>query len=201
MGKVLYDYAVSEGSFNKIFAIEPSQSNCWPDEKIDLLIDFSHPKALVKIYEYCRDAGGGIPVVLATTGYGNEEEKLIDMLEKICPVKRSSNFSQGINVMKRLCREAAEKLNGADIRIVESHHTKKLVAPSGTAIALAESMRPVFDTGSKDAVVSLRMGTVPGEHSVYFALEVEVLEIRHTAFSKKIFAAGALLEGLKMVKK
>ena len=106
MGRVLYEYAREEGSFDKIYMIEPMDRNPWPLEPLDLLIDFSHPEALKHIYGYCREKGGNIPVVLATTGYGPEEEHLVQMLEKICPVSRSTNFSRGVAVMTELCRLA-----------------------------------------------------------------------------------------------
>jgi len=137
MGRVLYEYAREEGSFEKIYMIDPLDRNPWPLEPLDLLIDFSHPDALKQIYEYCREKGGRIPVVLATTGYGTEEEKLVQMLEKICPVSRSTNFSRGVAVMTELCRIAAQLTAGdCDIRLTEVHHTKKKDAPSGTAKTL-----------------------------------------------------------------
>ena len=78
--------------------VEPTDKN-WPEEKADLIIDFSHPKAIKDIYEYCRDAGGNIPVVIGTTGQSSEEEELIKMLTKICPVDRRTNFSRGIGAL------------------------------------------------------------------------------------------------------
>ncbi len=199
MGRVLYEYARDEGSFEKIYMIEPQDRKPWPVEPLDLLIDFSHPEALKQIYEYCREQGGNIPVVLATTGYGTEEEKLVRMLEKICPVDRSTNYSRGVAAMTSLCCLAAEQLSeGCDIQITEAHHTKKKDAPSGTAKTLCR----VVGLGPEDRerVHSLRMGTVYGEHTVYFAMEDEVLEIRHTALSKRIFAIGALEAGKKLLK-
>ena len=145
-------------------------------------------------------------MVLATTGYGYEEEKLIEMLEKICPVKRSSNFSQGINVMKRLCREAAEKLNGADIRIVESHHTKKIDAPSGTAHMLFNAVKEVRPeawencgrsgegkrTKDEVGVHALRMGNVVGIHEVHINTGNQTLTLKHESGSRAMLADGAV---------
>ena len=199
MGRVLYEYAREEGSFDKIYMIEPMDRNPWPLEPLDLLIDFSHPEALKHIYGYCQEKGGNIPVVLATTGYGPGEEHLVQMLEKICPVSRSTNFSRGVAVMTELCRLAeAEIGEDCDIRLTEVHHTKKKDAPSGTAKTLCGVLGLNPDDSSQ--VQSLRMGTVYGEHTVYFALEDEVLEVRHTALSKRIFAIGALETGKKLLK-
>lgn len=198
MGSVLFDYAVEEGTFQDIFFIEPTEADSWPAERMDLLIDFSHPAAISQIYDYCREQGGNIPVVLATTGYGPEEEKLIELLEKICPISRSSNYSKGVAAMDKLCEQAWQLLGGqCDIRVLETHHTKKKDAPSGTAKSLCRTVK--LDPQDKDKVLSLRMGTVYGEHSVFFALEDEIIEIKHTALSKKIFAIGALEAGKKLL--
>lgn len=198
MGSVLFDYALQEGTFENIFMIEPKDSNPWPEEKMDLIIDFSNPKAIETIYDYCRRQGGNIPVVLATTGYGPEEEKIIELLEKICPTDRSSNYSQGVSAMIQLCQQAYTLLeNKSDIRLLESHHTKKKDAPSGTAKTLCSAVK--LDPEDEDKVVSLRMGTIYGEHSVFFAMEDEIIEIKHTALSKKIFAIGALEAGKKLL--
>ena len=199
MGKVLLDYAKEEGTFDDIAVLEPLSDQPWPEKRPDLLIDFSHPKAVGRIYDYGREKGGNIPIVLATTGYGPEEEKLVQLLEKICPLVRSSNFSRGMEVMQQLCREAKKELAGrCDIRMTEVHHTKKRDRPSGTAVSLCHSL--ALDPFDEARVQSLRMGTVCGQHTVYFALEDEILEIRHTAMSKKIFAIGALEAGKKLVK-
>ena len=175
--------------------IEPTQKESWPDQKLDLLIDFSHPHAICGIYEYCRARGGNIPVVLATTGYNKEEEEIIHMLQKICPVDRRANFSQGIAAMNELAELGAARLSGkADIRVVEAHHTKKADMPSGTAKSLCRHMG-MSEEECSTRVASLRMGNVCGQHTVYFAMEDEVIELRHTAYSKRIFALGALEAG------
>lgn len=200
MGKVLEQYAREEGTFSDIYMIEPAgDDNAWQDEKFDLLIDFSHPHAIYKIYEYCRKHGGNIPVVLATTGYGREEEESIKLLSRICPVDRKSNFSQGIEALCEMAAVGKRILSvNADIRVLEMHHTKKQDAPSGTAKTIC-SVLGIEETEYNEKAAWLRMGSVFGEHSVFFAMEDEVLEIRHTAFSKKIFAVGALAAGKKML--
>lgn len=195
MGQVLLTCAKSDPDIGQIFMIEPTQKESWPDQKLDLLIDFSHPHAICGIYEYCRARGGNIPVVLATTGYNKEEEEIIHMLQKICPVDRRANFSQGIAAMNELAELGAARLSGkADIRVVEAHHTKKADMPSGTAKSLCRHMG-MSEEECSTRVASLRMGNVCGQHTVYFAMEDEVIELRHTAYSKRIFALGALEAG------
>ena len=199
MGKVLRQYALEEGTFDTIFFIEPAEENTWPSEKPDLLIDFSNPGAINSIYDFCRKQGGGFPVVLATTGYGPQEWEIIKLIQKICPLVQKNNFSRGVEVMNRLAEQGSQLLGDvADIRVFEAHHTKKKDAPSGTARTLCSCLGiPEEDYTDKTAV--LRMGTVPGEHTVYFAMEDEVLEITHRAFSKKIFAIGALEAGKELM--
>lgn len=199
MGKVLRAAAEEEGTFDQIVVMEPLSEEPWSRIRPDLLIDFSHPQAIGRVYDYCREKGGNIPVVLAATGYGSEEEKLIQLLEKICPVMRSSNFSRGMHVMSEIC-SLAEKRMGAecDIRLTEIHHTKKKDHPSGSAVQLCRVLG--MDPADESKVQSLRMGNVCGQHRVYFALEDEILEICHTAMSKKIFAIGALEAGKKLMK-
>lgn len=199
MGKILAEYAREEGTFSEIVMIEPAEENAWPGERLDLIIDFSHPRAVCGIYDYCRQQGGNIPVVLATTGYGAEEEEIIRLLSKICPIDRKTNYSQGIAVMNELTSLGAKLLGEkADIRVFEAHHTKKADAPSGTAKTLC-ACAGINPEEYEEKTAWLRMGNVYGEHSVFFALEDEIVEIRHTAYSKKIFAAGALEAGKKML--
>ena len=199
MGKILRELAEKDGAFGEIAMAEPVSENPYPKWKADLLIDFSHPKAILGIYEYCRSFGGGIPVVLATTGYGDEEEEIIKLLGKICKVERSSNFSQGISAVNELVKLAAKLLGDkADIRLFESHHTLKKDAPSGTCKTLCQCAG-VSPSEYGEKVAFLRMGNLCGEHSVYFAMEDELIEIRHIAYSKKIFASGALSAGKKMI--
>ncbi len=199
MGRTLRELAEEQGDFEEIAMVEPRSEDAYPNWKGDLLIDFSHPKAILGIYEYCRSFGGGIPVVLATTGYGAEEEEIIKLLGKICEVERSSNFSQGIAAVNELVKLAAKLLGDkADIRFFESHHTLKKDAPSGTCKTLCR-YAGVSPEEYGEKVAFLRMGNLYGEHSVYFAMEDELIEIRHIAYSKKIFAAGALSAGKKMI--
>lgn len=173
------------------------------EEKIDVVIDFSHPANLEMLCRYCESHH--CPAVIATTGLEEEHLTKIHGLAEKVPVVYSANYSLGINVMKRVIAEITPILEDAfDIEIVEMHHNKKLDAPSGTAKMLLaaadgdekydhiygrEGMRK---RGHEIGIHTLRGGTVAGEHTVIYAGEDEVIEVKHRAGSKKIFAAGAL---------
>lgn len=193
MGEVVRQCAQEDPFFDRIISVEPTE-NRWPEDKADLIIDFSHPKAIKGIYEYCREKGGNIPVVIGTTGQTGEDEEMIKLLGKICPVDRKANYSRGIGAVSQIAPEVSALLPGSDIAIEEIHHNKKKDAPSGTAKTLCDILHVPYSSA-----VSMRIGTVPGEHRICFALEDEVIEIIHRAFSKKIFAIGAIEAGKSMV--
>ena len=149
----------------------------------DAVIDFSAPDSIYDIAEYCEKYK--VPLVSAVTGYSEEQEKLIEKLSRIVPVFRSSNFSVGIGVVKKLVRKAAGILEW-DVEMIEKHHNKKKDFPSGTALMLERAI------GNNVNIHSIRTGNIPGEHTVIFAGNDEMIEITHRAFSKKIFAEGAI---------
>lgn len=174
-------------------------------EKADVIIDFSHPSLLSKILEYSKQ--NSIPAVLATTGYSEDDIKTINEYSKYVPLFFTYNMSLGINLITELAVKAKEILgNGFDIEIIEKHHNKKIDAPSGTAIMLANALNSdnefeyVYDRQSvkkarsknEIGICSIRGGTIVGEHSVIFAGNDEVVEIKHSAYSKKVFAVGAV---------
>ncbi len=180
---------------------------CAISEEVDVVIDFSNPKALTGLLEYCVNAK--VPVVLCTTGYSEEELALVEKASEAIPVFRSGNMSLGINVLMMLARRAAQVLGGSfDIEIIERHHNQKLDAPSGTAIMLAEAVESaleyqaerVYDRHNVRAkrayneigMHSVRGGTIVGEHEVIFAGENETIELSHSAQSREVFAAGAV---------
>lgn len=176
-------------------------------EDFDVVIDFSNPAVLPALLNLCIDKKK--PIVLCTTGYSDEDLKLIDTAAESIPVFRSGNMSLGINVLMLLARRAAEILSdNFDIEIIERHHNQKLDAPSGTAIMLAEAVesalnfdsKRVYDRHSTRAkrehteigMHSVRGGTIVGEHEVIFAGENETIELSHSAQSREVFAAGAV---------
>lgn len=175
--------------------------------KADCIIDFSHPSALSGLLSYCRQTKTGI--VLATTGYTPQQLAEIQEAAKEIKIFKSANMSLGINVLLALVRQATKILGGsADIEIVEKHHRRKLDAPSGTALMIADAAaemlpeKPEYVFGRHDrreqrpqneiGISAVRGGTIVGEHEVIFAGTDEVLEIAHTAYSREIFANGAV---------
>jgi 4-hydroxy-tetrahydrodipicolinate reductase len=176
--------------------------------KADVIIDVSAPVNIGEMLDYAIRQGIGI--VLCTTGITQEDLLLIAEAANKIPILRSANMSMGINLLLKLVQEAARNLANAgyDIEIVERHHNKKVDAPSGTALALADAMNEVlgneysykFDR-SEDrcprakkeiGFASVRGGTIVGEHEVIFAGIDEVIEIKHSAYSRAVFAKGAV---------
>lgn len=174
----------------------------------DVIIDFSAPVNVREMLDYAILSGIGI--VLCTTGFAKEDLQLIEEASKRIPILKSANMSMGINLLLKLVKEVAKVLtdSGFDIEIVEKHHNKKVDAPSGTALVLAESINEalnhqyeyVYDrtdiraprAKNEIGLSSVRGGTIVGEHDIIFAGSDEVVEIRHTAYSKDIFAKGAI---------
>lgn len=213
MGNVLAQMIEEKDGFELAGVVEPLEGqtlealhedmNANGAGSIDVVIDFSHPANLEMLCEYCE--AHGCPAVIATTGLDAEHLAKIDALAAKVPVVFSANYSLGINVMKRVIAEITPILeDNFDIEIVEMHHNKKLDAPSGTAKMLLaaadgenkyehiygrEGMRK---RGHEIGIHTLRGGTVAGEHTVIYAGEDEIIEVKHRAGSKKIFAAGAL---------
>jgi 4-hydroxy-tetrahydrodipicolinate reductase len=131
--------------------------------------------------------------VIGTTGHSQEQRRLIEETAQALPVVFASNFSIGVNVLFWLTGKAAEQLGGDfDVEVVETHHTMKKDAPSGTAKTLAEVLKASKKTGSEIPIQSIREGDIVGEHTVIFSGPSECLELTHRAASREIFARGAL---------
>ena len=174
----------------------------------DAIIDFSSAKATDKLLEY--SAARQIPVVLCSTGLSEEQLAKVEETSKKVAVLKSANMSLGINTLLKLVQDAAKVLAtaGFDMEIVEKHHRLKVDAPSGTALALADSINEamdnkyhyVYDRSQKRekrddkeiGISSVRGGTIVGEHEIIFAGQDEVIEFKHTAYSKAIFGKGAV---------
>ncbi|HYE10165.1 MAG TPA: 4-hydroxy-tetrahydrodipicolinate reductase [Patescibacteria group bacterium] len=176
-------------------------------ENIDVVIDFSNPEAISELLEFCSKREAAL--VLATTGLSPEDYQKVNQTAEIVPVFMSANMSLGINVLIELARTAASKLGfGFDIEILEKHHNEKKDAPSGTALMIANEINEqldhtmdfVYDRSqtrekrktSEIGISAIRGGTIPGEHSVFFAGNDEIVEIKHTALSRDIFGMGAI---------
>lgn len=173
----------------------------------DAVIDFSSPAALPALLDFCT--ARRVPVVLATTGYSQEQLAAIDRAAERIPVFRSANMSVGVNVLLALVHQATAALGGDyDIEIVEKHHNKKVDAPSGTALMLADAAASalpcqpdyVYDRSSvrrarakeEIGICSVRGGGIVGDHDVLFAGENEVITLSHSAMSREVFASGAI---------
>ena len=174
----------------------------------DAIIDFSSAKATDKLLEY--SAARQIPVVLCSTGLSQEQLAKVEETSRKVAVLKSANMSLGINTLLKLVQDAAKVLAaaGLDMEIVEKHHRLKLDAPSGTALALADSINEamdnqyhyVYDRSQKRekrddkeiGISAVRGGTIVGEHEIIFAGQDEVIEFKHTAYSKAIFGKGAV---------
>jgi len=176
-------------------------------EKADVIIDFSHPNALDNLIKY--SVKNLIPIVICTTGHTEAQKVLIEEAKGKVAVFKSGNMSLGINLLMNLVAQSARTLEGLfDIEIVEKHHNKKIDAPSGTALMLADAMNEALEkkcdyvferestrerrTATEIGIHSVRGGTIVGEHSIIFAGNDEIIEIKHTALSRDVFAVGAL---------
>lgn len=178
------------------------------DVEADVVIDFSNASAADGLLDFCVEKQ--IPVVLCSTGLSEEQLAKVEESAKKVAVLKSANMSMGINLLMKLLKDAAKVLSpaGYDIEIVERHHNQKLDAPSGTALALAdsinESMDGAFDyvydrskerkkRDSKEIGISaVRGGTIVGDHEIIFAGMDEVIEFKHTAYSRGVFGKGAV---------
>lgn len=183
------------------FPVYPSFSMV--EEKADVIVDFSRPEGLGGLLEYALK--NKTPVLLAATGYNEQDLQCIEQAARAIPVFRTANLSLGVYVLKTLSAQAARLLKDYDIEIVEKHHNQKLDAPSGTALMLYEAVKkeesqPVFGRHTRTekrqrqeiGMHAIRGGTVAGEHEVGFYGPGETMTLTHTAQDRSIFAAGAL---------
>ena len=175
-------------------------------ENVDIIIDFSVPKATFNVLEYAKSKK--IPIVIATTGFSKEEIQKIEEISKEIPIFRSANMSLDINLIAKILKEVAKVLSNTDIEIIETHHNRKIDSPSGTAILLADAINEVLEEKkeydfnrmqkreprkkSEIGFSSIRGGNIVGEHTVAFFGENETLEIKHTSYSRQVFVEGAI---------
>ena len=175
---------------------------------VDVVIDFSSVEAADTLLDFIEQKK--IPAVICTTGLSEAQIDRINELSSVSPILRSANMSLGINILSKVLAEVAPTLKkaGFDIEIVEAHHRRKLDAPSGTALLLADSINSSMDEKleytydrsdrheprreNEIGISSVRGGTIVGDHDVIFAGEDEVISFNHRAYSRKIFANGAI---------
>lgn len=187
----------------------PVYTNIWDcTEEADVIIDFASAKAADELLKF--SVKRRIPLVLCTTGLTDDQMKQVEEASGKVAILKSANMSLGINTLLKLLKEAAKILvpAGFDIEIIEKHHNRKLDAPSGTALAMADSINEILDNeydykydrsqdhkkrGQKEiGISSVRGGTIVGEHDVIFAGTDEVITFSHQAYSRAIFGKGAI---------
>ena len=170
----------------------------------DIIIDFSHHSATEDICSYAKEKS--IPLIIATTGHTEEEIAIINETASSVAVFKSGNMSLGIALVACLAKIASKTFPDADIEIIEKHHNQKIDAPSGTAKLLYDVMsedidaKPIYDRSevhhkrekNEIGIQSMRGGTIFGEHTIMFAGKDEIVEVKHTALSKEVFAQGAI---------
>lgn len=217
MGHVIADIVDGKKDMNIVagFDVNTTKSGAFPvfadpfefTGECDVIIDFSNASSTEHLLAFCEKKH--IPIVICTTGHSPEQLQKIREASAQFPIFRSGNMSIGINLMMDLLRKSAAVLgDGFDVEIIEKHHNQKLDAPSGTALMLADAVsealpydanyeydrharrekRPPHEIG----IHAVRGGTIVGEHSVLFCGRDEIIEIKHSALSREVFAVGAV---------
>lgn len=225
MGRFITDICAQDTEIEAVAGIDTytGTANSYPvferitdcDVEADVIIDFSTAKAVDALIDYSVDKG--LPVVLCTTGMSEEQLKKLEGAYEKVAILKSANMSLGINTLLELLKKAALVFApaGFDMEIVEKHHNQKLDAPSGTALALADSMNGALENAyaykfdrSKErkkretyeiGISAVRGGNIVGEHEVIFAGHDEVITFQHTIYSRAVFAKGAV-EAAKFLK-
>ena len=218
MGQVISAMIAEDPELTMAAGIDPKDDghNAYPvfsditlcNVEADCLIDFSTASVVDRMIDYCAERG--LPCVLCTTGLSGEQIDRVKEASQKTAILRSANMSLGINLLLKLLKKAADVLApaGFDIEILEKHHNRKLDAPSGTALALADSINGelggayeyVFDRSGRRqqrpqkeiGISAVRGGTIVGEHDVIFAGTDEVVTFSHTAYSRAVFGRGAV---------
>ena len=218
MGQAITRLAKEDKDIEIVAGIDPFDgvTNTYPvyksinecEIKADVVIDFASAAAVDGLLDYC--VNNNLPVVLCTTGLNEEQIKKVEETSKKIAVLKSANMSLGVNLLIKLLKDAAPVLGNAgyDIEVVEKHHKMKKDAPSGTALALADAINESMDNRysyvydrsdrlearreNEIGISAVRGGTIVGIHDVIFAGEDEVITLNHTAYSRAIFAKGAL---------
>lgn len=218
MGRVISDLCAKDADIEIVAGIDINTEEAYGypvfakiedcDVAADAIIDFSHVSCVDAMLAY--SVKNQIPAVVCTTGLSAEQNAAVKAASENVAVLKSANMSLGINTLMELLKSAAKALApaGFDIEIVEKHHNQKLDAPSGTAIALADSINEAMDNAyeykydrsqerkkrekQEIGIQAVRGGNIVGEHEVFFCGTDEVITFKHTAYSKAIFGKGAI---------
>ena len=179
----------------------------------DVIIDFSHHAGTIALLDYAT--AHTIPVLIATTAHTDEELAAIRAAAKKIPVFHAANMSLGVALLCELAKAAVRLYPHADVEIVEKHHNRKLDAPSGTALHLANAIRTVREdatlncgrsgnakrTPSEIGIHAVRMGNIVGEHEILIGTDTETITLKHEAHSRALFAEGALAAAAFLVER
>ena len=203
--EVIAGLSRSPKKINNSYPVYTSIFEC--EEEVDVIIDCSNPQCLPDLLKYAVERS--IPILIATTGLSKENIEDIKIASKKIPVLYTANTSLGLNLLINLVKKSVLVLEeNFDIEIIEKHHNKKMDAPSGSAYMIADAINQELDNSKKYifgrsgneekrtkneiGIHAIRGGTICGEHNVIFAGLDEIIEIKHTALSKKVFASGAV---------
>ena len=170
----------------------------------DMVIDFSHHACTRDLMDYC--VSRGLPVVVCTTGQTEEEMAYIAKAAESIPVFKSANMSVGVAITAKVVKEIAAKFSDYEVEIVEAHHNRKVDAPSGTALMLADAVREVrpdlhYKLGRSGiakrepdeiGISAVRMGNIVGTHEVMFGTNTQTITVTHQAHDRALFADGAV---------
>lgn len=210
MGKILTSVIADTDDMEVIAGITPTGANgayLTPDAyqgEADMVIDFSHHDGTKALMDYC--VARRLPVVVCTTGQTDEEMDMIRAAAEQVPVFKSANMSVGVALVAKVVREISAKFPGADIEIVETHHNRKIDAPSGTALMLADAAREGrpelhYHLGRSGqarrdpdeiGISAVRMGNIVGTHEVMFGTNTQTITVTHQAHDRALFADGAV---------
>ena len=215
MGQVLSKMIVEDKELelvcgvDKVINCEGDTIKCFTsfsdvNAEIDIVVDFSNHLLTKELVEY--GIKNSKPLVIATTGQTDEEKQMISDAAKNIPIFYAANYSIGIAVLIEAAKNIIRHMNNADIEIVETHHNRKLDAPSGTALKIAEGIKEVRKdanfvmgrSGNKKrekndiGINSIRLGNVVGVHEVLVSTEHECISIKHEAYDRGLFAEGAI---------
>lgn len=191
---------------NNPYPVFPSIKEC--NIPCDVIIDFSTAVAIDDLLDYVGETK--TPLILCTTGLPTHILDRVKDESKRSPIFFSANMSLGVSLLTTIAKTAAEILSDSnfDIEIIEKHHNQKIDAPSGTALSIANEINETLDnqydykfdrsherekrTKKEIGIHAMRGGTIVGEHSIIFAGQDEIIELKHNALSKEVFAVGAV---------
>lgn len=209
MGRIVCEKVEEDPDLTLVGSVDPFGEGMYDsvssvESEADVVIDFSHHEGTGELLDSCIEKG--LPVVLCTTGQTPEELEMIDKAAEKIPVFRSANMSVGVALVAKLVEEAASRFRGSEIEILEAHHNRKVDAPSGTAIMLADAAKKArpeaeFVEGrsghhkrekNEIGISSIRMGNIVGMHEVMLGTDTQTITIKHEAHDRALFADGAL---------